>query len=126
MFADNKSFVTIEQTTGAAGGAATVTLAAVPGYRHAITNIMLMRGTGSAETPAGATVAVSTTNLPASMAWTVGNNIAAGGTSIDVNQRYFPPLLSLASNTSTTIVMGDPGTNPVWTGQVAYYLVPEI
>jgi hypothetical protein len=126
MWADKKQFVTIEQTTGAAGGAATITLAAVTGFRHAITNIFLMRGTGTAETPAGATVSVTTTNLPGSMAWTVGNNIPVGGTQTDVNLRFCPPLLANASGTSTTIVMGDPGTNPVWTGQVAYYLVAEL
>ena len=128
LIVDPNQFVATEQATSSAGGAVTLTVAAVPGKRHAITNILIMRAAGAAVT-GRATLSITTTNLPDSMAWAVGNLMAAGGTQIDVNVSYNPPLISNVANTATTIVMPDAdgaGTSVVWTGQVNYYLVPEL
>lgn len=122
---DGGKFVTAEQATGTAGAAATLTIAAIPGKRHAITNILIMRASAAGEA-GNAVLSISTTNLPDSMAWTVGDAVAAGGTQIDVNLAFNPPLLSSVANTNTTIVCPDPGTDPVWTIQAFYYLVPEL
>lgn len=121
------AFVTVEQATGAAGAAVTLTIPAVASMRHAITNILIMRAASTVMTGT-ARLAITTTNLPDAMEWTVGNAVAAGGTQTDVSLTFNTPLLSSVANTDTTIVLPDPeaGTLVIWTAQVFYYLVPEL
>jgi hypothetical protein len=118
-------FATVEQATGTAGAAVTLTIAAMAGMHHAITGINIQRSSAAGEA-GNAILSITTTNLPDSMAWSVGDVMAAGGTQRDVNLAFDPPLLSSVVGTATTIVMPDPGTDPVWTAQAFYYMVPAL
>lgn len=119
------AFSTCEYGAGAANAAVTITLAAVPNMRHAITCVQLYRSATAALTGT-ASLTITTTNLPDSFSWVVGNLMVAGGTQIDVDTVFVPPLLSSVANTATTIVMPAPGLNVLWNGRVFYYLVPEL
>jgi len=59
------------------------------------------------------------------LSWTVGNAIAAGGFLKDVD---FSPsigiLKSAAAATATTITCPAPGTGPIWSISVSYYVAP--
>lgn len=69
-----------------------------------------------------AALVITTTNLPGSLAWTVGNAMAAGGTQIDEATEFSPPLKSSVANTATTIVAPAPGLNVLWRINVYYYV----
>lgn len=59
------------------------------------------------------------------LGWTVGNGIAAGAQIQDV--AFIPPtgvLRSATANTSTSITCPAPGTGPVWSITVAYFVGP--
>jgi hypothetical protein len=110
--------------TAAAAAAATLTLAAPgAGLRHYITGLDITRN-ATAALAGTATLVITTTNLPGSLAWSVGNAMLAGGTQIDVNREYVHPIQSLAQNTATTIVMPAPGAAVLWRGNVNYYIAP--
>ena len=94
--------------TGAANQAVTLTLPAVVGKRHVITCIEIMR-TATAALTGNATLVITTTNLPGSLALSVGNAMVAGGTQRDVVLPLGHPLISSAANTNTTIVCPAPG-----------------
>lgn len=115
----------IEMASGAAGAAVTLTIAAVPGKRHAIWGIYIKRATNGAEA-VGAALTITTTNLPDSLAWIVSLAMAAGEERDDVNESYAVPVLASASGTATTIVMPDPGTTPLWSAHVVYSLVSDL
>lgn len=121
----SNAFSTCEYGAGASAGALTITLAAVPNMRHAITCVQLYRSATAALTGT-ASLTITTTNLPDAFSWVVGNLMVAGGTQIDVDTVFVPPLLSSVVNTATTIVMPAPGTAVLWNGRVFYYLVPGL
>lgn len=122
---DPGAFSTCATATGIAGAAVTLTIAAVPAKRIAITGIRIMRAANGAEATA-AVHSVTTTNLPGSLAWNIGFAVAAGASNLDVDMVFDPPLLSSAANTATTIVCPDPGTTPIWTINCSYYEVAEL
>ena len=109
--------------TGAASAAVTATLPAVPGLRHYIDEVSVLRSATAALVAAASPVVVTTTNLPGSPALTFGSD--AGGVGIDIERRL-PVGLGIAGTalgTATTIVA------PVWTGVIwrinaAYHLGP--
>ena len=110
--------------TAAANTAATATLpAAGVGMFHYITSIEITRN-ATAALAGTATLIHTTTNLPGSPAWSVGNAMAAGGTQLDV--RYEPkiPLRSLVANTNTTIVAAAAGAAVLGRVNVSYYVAP--
>jgi hypothetical protein len=110
--------------TAAANTAATLTLAAPgAGLRHYITGIEITRN-ATAALAGTATLVITTTNLPGTLAWSVGNAMAAGGTQIDVNRDFTQPLQSSAQNTATTIVAPAPGAAVLWRINAYYYLAP--
>lgn len=110
--------------TGAAAAAVTLTLAApAAGLRHYITGIEITRN-ATAALAGTATLVVTTTNLPGSLAWSVGNAMAAGGTQIDVQREFVHPLQSSAQGTATTIVAPAPGAAVLWRLNAYYYLAP--
>jgi hypothetical protein len=59
------------------------------------------------------------------LSWTVGNLIAAGAYLKDVD--YSPSIgimKSAAAATATTITCPAPGTGPIWSISVSYYVAP--
>ena len=108
--------------TAAANTAATATLpAAGVGMFHYITSIHIMRN-ATAALAGTATVIHTTTNLPGSPAWSVGNAMAAGGTQLDVDFSPTTPLKSLTANTATTVVAAAAGLAVLGRVNVSYYV----
>ena len=104
--------------TAAANTAATLTLPAPgAGLFHYITGLEIMR-TATAALAGTATLVVTTTNLPGSLAWSFGNAMAAGGTQKDLILAFDNPLKSLVANTASTIVMPAAGAAVLWRANV--------
>ncbi len=108
--------------TAAANTAATATLpAAGVGMFHYITCIEISRS-ATAALAGTATIIHTTTNLPGSPAWTVGNAMAAGGTQSDLKYAPTTPLKSLVANTATTVVAAAGGAAVLGRVNVSYYV----
>lgn len=108
--------------TAAANTAATATLpAAGAGMFHYITSINITRN-ATAALAGTATIIHTSTNLPGSPAWSVGNAMAAGGTQIDLNFQPASPLKSSVANTNTTIVAAAGGVAVLNRVNVSYYV----
>lgn len=108
--------------TAAAGSGATITLPAPPaGMFHYITNIHITRN-ATAALAGTATLVITSTNLPGTPAWSVGNAMIAGGSTLDLNYAPTTPLKSLVAATATTIVMPTPGAAVLWRGNCSYYI----
>lgn len=108
--------------TAAANTAATATLpAAGAGMFHYITNINLTRN-ATAALAGTATLIHTSTNLPGSPAWSVGNAMAAGETRTDLDYSPTTPLKSSVANTATTIVMAAGGAAVLNRINVSYYV----
>lgn len=108
--------------TAAANTAATATLpAAGAGMFHYITSINITRN-ATAALAGTATIIHTTTNLPGSPAWSVGNNMIAGGTQTDVDFQPASPLKSSVANTATTIVAAAGGAAVLNRVNVSYYV----
>lgn len=108
--------------TAAANTGATLTIpAGGAGLFHYIAAIEITRN-ATAALAGTATLVITTTNLPGTLAWSVGNAMAAGGTQIDVSRDFSCPLKSTAANTNTTIVMPVPGAAVLWRANAYYYL----
>jgi hypothetical protein len=108
--------------TAAANAAATLTLpAAGAGLFHYITALHIAR-TATAALAGTATLVITTTNLPGSMAFSVGNAMAAGGTQRDIEIRPANAIKSSVANTATTVVMPAPGAAVLWRAYVFYYV----
>lgn len=109
---------------GAANGALTVTIPGAAGKMHAVRRVHLYR-TATLSIAGSAVLAITTTNLPASLAWSVGNGISAGGSTDDVDESYDGGnLVSLAAGVDTTFVMPAPGVGVTWHAIVHYDLTP--
>lgn len=108
--------------TAAANTVATITLpAAGAGMFHYITYLNVMRN-ATAALAGSATLIHTTTNLPGSPAWSVGNAMVAGGQTVDVDLQPANPIKSLVANTATTIVMPAAGLAVLNRGNCAYYI----
>lgn len=108
--------------TGAANTAATLTIPAPGvGLYHYIYSLEISRQ-ATAALAGTAVLTVTTTNLPGTLSWVVGNAMAAGGQSSDVSRDFPSPLKSTAANTASTIVMPAPGAAVQWKA-TAYYHV---
>lgn len=108
--------------TAAANTAATATLpAAGAGLFHYITSLRIARN-ATAALAGSATIIHTTTNLPGSPAWSVGNAMTAGGTQVDLDQAFPYPLRSSVANTATTIVVAAGGLAVLGRVNVGYYV----
>jgi hypothetical protein len=108
--------------TAAANTAATATLpAAGVGLFHYITHIDITRN-ATAALAGTATLIHTTTNLPGSPAWSVGNAMVAGGTEKDVVYEPATPLKSSVANTATTVVCAAAGLAVLGRVNVSYYV----
>ena len=100
-------------STGAAGAAVTLTLAAPPvGLFHHITRIIIQRHAAALLTAAATPVIVTTTNFPGSRAFSIPADAAAQGTVYSEIVEPAVPMRSSATATATTIVC------PVTTGVI--------
>jgi hypothetical protein len=108
--------------TAAANTGGTITLpAAGSGLFHYITAIYINR-TATAALTGTATLVITTTNLPGSLAFSVGNAMVAGGTQRDIEINFSTnPLKSSVANTATTIVLPTPGAAVLWRANVFYF-----
>jgi hypothetical protein len=108
--------------TAAANAACTLTLpAAGTGLFHYITSLIIQR-TATAALAGTATLVITTTNIPGSMAFSVGNAMAAGGTQNDINLALAGnPLKSSVANTATTVVCPVPGAAVLWRVTATYF-----
>ena len=108
--------------TAAANTAATATLpAAGVGLFHYITSIQMYRN-ATAAVVGSATLIHTSTNLPGTPAWSVGNAMALGGTQADLIYEPGNPLKSLLANTATTLVMAAGGAAVLNRINVSYYV----
>ena len=108
--------------TAAANTAATATLpAAGAGMFHYITHIDITRN-ATAALAGTATIIHTSTNLPGTPAWSVGNAMVAGGTEKDVVYEPTTPLKSLTANTATTVVAAAAGAAVLGRVNVSYYI----
>jgi hypothetical protein len=108
--------------TAAANTNAVATLpAAGVGLFHYITSLRIDRN-ATAALVGSATIIHTSTNLPGSPAWSVGNNMIAGGTQIDVDTVFAYPLKSSVANTATTITAIAAGAAVLGRVNVGYYV----
>jgi len=107
--------------TAAANTTATASLPGVAGLFHYITHINIVRN-ATAALVGTATIIHTSTNLPGSPAWSVGNAMVAGGTQEDVNYTPTTPLKSLVAGTATTVVAAAAGLAVLNRVNVSYYL----
>jgi hypothetical protein len=109
---------------GTAATAFTTTLAAPgAGLFHYITAIEIIRvnATATAVAAAATLISITTTNLPGSLAWSMGNAIAAGAYDVPVRLTPNNPIRSSVANTATTIVCPSGGTGVQFRVNVYYY-----
>ena len=105
-----------------ANSAITATLpAAGAGLFHYITNINCMRN-ATAALAGTATLTITSTNLPGTPAWSIGNAMAAGGTQPDFDLTPTTPLKSLVANTATTVVYPACGAAVLSRINITYYV----
>lgn len=104
----------------AANAAVTATLPAVAAQFHYITSIHVTR-TCTAALAGSAALAITTTNLPGSLAYTSGNACAVGSTNNDVVLDLTAALKSSVVNTATTIVCPAAGAAVVCRISVLYF-----
>ena len=107
----------------AANTAVTVTLPAVAGQFHYLTHLVVQR-TGTTALVGSAALAITTTNLPGSLAYTAGNACAIGSTNNDVVLHLSFPLKSSVVNTATTFVCPAAGAAVVCRVSVLYFTGP--
>ena len=109
--------------TAAANTAATATLPNPgAGMFHYITHIDITRN-ATAALAGTATLIHTTTNLPGSPAWSVGNAMLAGGTEKDVSIDFGNnPLKSSVAGTATTVIAAAAGLAVLGRVNVSYYI----
>jgi hypothetical protein len=115
----------IVTTIGSANAVTTLTLpAAGAGLSHYITRIEIVRinPTITAVAAAASLLAITTTNLPGSVAWSLGNAIAAGAHDKIVDMTLESPIKSSAANTNTTIVTPAGGAGVQFRVTVYYFI----
>lgn len=97
----------VARTYGAANTATTLTInAAGANLFHYLHRILVKRVNESAAAiTASAALSITTTNLPGTLSWVVGNAINAWAHLIDVDETLPSPVRSSAANTNTTIVV---------------------
>lgn len=106
-----------------ANASVTATLPLVTGQFHYITAITITR-TCTAALTGSAALAITTTNMPGSLAFTAGNACAVGSTNNDVNLMLASPIKSSVVGTATTVVCPAAGAAVVCRINVIYYAAP--
>lgn len=102
-------------TTGA-----TLTIPGVAGQFVYVQQVDVANCAGAAAVTAAAPTTITTTNLPGSLAWTVGSGVTAGQCQAFPSIVYPKGLKSLAAGTDVTIVLPTFATNQTIRLNVAY------
>lgn len=111
-------------TIGTAGAATTLTLAAPgAGLRHYITYLSINRFATAALTAAAAPVAVTTTNIPGTLAFSFAADAALQGSLDRWREDFAYAIAASAQNTATTIVC-PATTSVIWRITAGYYVAP--
>jgi hypothetical protein len=113
----------IVTTTGVAGAAVTLTLPAPGvGMRQYLTYFSLVRinGTAAALTAAAGPINITTTNLPGSLVFSIGNGAIPAGESIPLREDMAFPLAASALNTAITFV-APISTGAIWRMTAGYF-----
>lgn len=114
----------IGTTIGTAGAATTLTLTAPGvGLRHYLTYLAINRFATALLTAAAAPVAVTTTNLPGTLAFSFPAEAAAQGTIDRWREDFSFPIASSAQNTATTIVC-PATTGVIWRITAGFFVAP--
>lgn len=109
---------------GTAGAAATLTLASPgAGLRHYLTYLSINRFATALLTAGTAPVAVTTTNLPGTLAFSFPAEAAAQGTLDRWREDFAYPIAAAAQGTATTIVC-PATTNVIWRITAGFYVAP--
>lgn len=109
---------------GAAGAAVTLTLPAPgAGLRQYVTFLSINRFAAAALTAAAVPVSVSTTNLPGTLAFSLGAEALAQGALDRIREDFAMPLVASAQNTAVTIVC-PATTSVIWRITAGYYVAP--
>ncbi len=109
---------------GTAGAATTLTLTAPgAGLRHYLTYLSINRFATALLTAGAAPVAVTTTNLPGSLAFSFAADAAAQGTLDRWREDFAYPIAASAQNTATTIVC-PATTGVIWRVTAGFYVAP--
>jgi hypothetical protein len=110
---------------GAAGAATTLTLPSPGvGLRQYINSIRVDKFAVAALTAASAPIAITTSNLPGSLAFSIGAEGAGQGVlTTPVNIEFSRPLAASAQNGATTIV-APAITNVIWRITAGYFVAP--
>lgn len=113
---------TLHATVTASGGiGATLTLPAVSGLFHYITNIKIEKFAAATLTAGTVPVLVTTTNMPGSRVYSIEASAQVQGSMVKEREDATTPIKSSAAGTATTFVA--PSTpNVVWRISVDYYV----
>lgn len=110
--------------TAAANTGFTLTIPAPgAGLFNYLTGVEITRN-ATAALAGSATLVITTTNLPGSLAWSVGNAMVAGGTQKDVETMFTQPIKSTTAATATTIVVPAAGLAVLARATAYYYVAP--
>ena len=113
-----------QSATGASGAAVALTLPAPgAGLRQYITYLSIDRIATAGLTAAATPILVTTTNLPASLAFSIPADAAAQGVLSRLREDYGFPLVSTAQN-SATVISAPATTNIIWRLTAGYYVAP--
>lgn len=113
----------ISATAAAASGVTLTIPAPATGLFNYVCGVEITRA-ATAALAGTAVLVITTTNLPGSLAWSVGNAMAAGGTQKDVEVEWTQPIKSTTAATATTIVAPAPGAAVLWRVNAYYYVGP--
>ncbi len=109
---------------GTVSTATTLTLASPGvGLRHYLTSIKIDRFATAALTAAATPIAITTTNIPGTLAFSFAAEGAAIGSLVSAQMHYDYPLMAAAQNTATTIV-APATTNAIWRITAGYFVAP--
>jgi hypothetical protein len=110
---DQKAATLTATATAAASTAITLSIPAVPGLRHYLDRISVLRSATAALTASATPVVVTTTNIPGSPALTFGSDVAGIGVDKELVLDFGGAgMATTAVNTATTIVC------PLYTGVI--------
>jgi hypothetical protein len=120
----NPTTSVIGTAVGASGAAVTLTIAAPgAGLRHYLTYLSINRFAVATLTAAAAPVTVTTTNIPGSLAFSLGAEALPQGTLDRWREDFAFPIAVTAQNTATTIVC-PATTNVIWRVTAGHYAAP--
>lgn len=109
-------------TTAAVGTAVTATLPAVAGLRHVLDFISVVRSATAALTASATPVVITTTNLPGTLALTMGSDAAGIGVDRELSRDFGSTGLAASALGTATTVVCPAYTGVIWRVTVGYRL----